>query len=187
MHNRNEPPHNKTNKMACAPSEDSDQPGNPPSLIRVFTVRSAVAKDPSFLHTDGEDSDQTGRMPRLICVFAGRTCHFVGLAMRRLILGISRRVDGHGKLYMSQLMRLWHLSSSVNSIFNHAYAAIQWSHMSDFWSDPSSTSILYVCEQRRLWRDCADAHSRMSLRCSPMRYVPLSHELPQIRHINKVG
>ena len=28
-----EPPHDKTNKMACAPSEDSDQPGQPPSLI----------------------------------------------------------------------------------------------------------------------------------------------------------
>ena len=39
--------HDKTNKMACAPSEDSDQ-------------------DPSFLHADREDSDQTGRMPRLI-------------------------------------------------------------------------------------------------------------------------
>ena len=26
-------------KMACAPSEDSDQPGYPPSLIRVFAVR----------------------------------------------------------------------------------------------------------------------------------------------------
>ena len=36
---RNEPPHDKTNKMACSPSEDSDQPGHPPSLIRVFTVR----------------------------------------------------------------------------------------------------------------------------------------------------
>ena len=24
-----EPPHDKTNKMACAPSEDSDQPGQP--------------------------------------------------------------------------------------------------------------------------------------------------------------
>ena len=24
----------------CAPSEDSDQPGHPPSLIRVFAVRS---------------------------------------------------------------------------------------------------------------------------------------------------
>ena len=35
-------PHDKTNKMAFAfaPSEDSDQPGHPPSLIRVFAVRS---------------------------------------------------------------------------------------------------------------------------------------------------
>ena len=32
------PPHDKTYKMACAPSEDSDQPGHPPSLIRVFAV-----------------------------------------------------------------------------------------------------------------------------------------------------
>ena len=35
----NEPAHDKTNNMACAPSEDSDQPGHPPSLIRVFAVR----------------------------------------------------------------------------------------------------------------------------------------------------
>ena len=33
-----EPPHDKTNKMACALSEDSDQPGHQPSLIRVLTV-----------------------------------------------------------------------------------------------------------------------------------------------------
>ena len=33
------PPYDKTNKMACAPSEDSDQPGHPPSLMRVFAVR----------------------------------------------------------------------------------------------------------------------------------------------------
>ena len=30
----------KTNKLTGAPSEDSDQPGHPPSLIRVFAVRS---------------------------------------------------------------------------------------------------------------------------------------------------
>ena len=30
--------HDKTNKMDCVPSEDSDQPGHPPSLIRVFAV-----------------------------------------------------------------------------------------------------------------------------------------------------
>ena len=34
-----EPRHDKTNKMICAPSEDSDQPGHPPSLIRVSAVR----------------------------------------------------------------------------------------------------------------------------------------------------
>ena len=42
--------------------------------------------------------------------------------------------------------------------------------MSDFWSGPSSTSVLHVCEQRRLWRDCVDAQARLSLRWSPMSY-----------------
>ena len=37
---QNEPPRDKTNKMTFAPSEDSDQPGHPPSLIRSFAVRS---------------------------------------------------------------------------------------------------------------------------------------------------
>ena len=31
--------HDKTNKIICAQSEDSDQPGRPTSLIRVFAVR----------------------------------------------------------------------------------------------------------------------------------------------------
>ena len=35
-----EPPYDKTNKMACAPREDWDQPGHPPSLILVVAVRS---------------------------------------------------------------------------------------------------------------------------------------------------
>ena len=35
-----EPAHDKTYKMACAPSEDSDQPGHLPSLIRDFAVHS---------------------------------------------------------------------------------------------------------------------------------------------------
>ena len=44
-------PNDKTNKMVCAPSEDTDQPGHLPSLIKVFTVGS---------------QNQAGRMPRLI-------------------------------------------------------------------------------------------------------------------------
>ena len=77
--------HVKTNKVACAPSEDSDQPGHPPSLIRVFTCAQRVAQDPNFLQADSEDTDQTGQMPKLIWVFARRTCHFVGFVMRWLI------------------------------------------------------------------------------------------------------
>ena len=34
----NKPLHDKTNKMACVPSENSDQPGHLPILINVFTV-----------------------------------------------------------------------------------------------------------------------------------------------------
>ena len=46
-----------------ADSEDSDQTGHLPSLIRGLTVCSLVAKDPAFLHADSEDSDQTGQIP----------------------------------------------------------------------------------------------------------------------------
>ena len=81
--NTAEPPHGKT-KMACALSEDSDQAGHPPSLIRVFAVRMKKARSLASHWTHSEDSDQSGRMPRLIWVFDERTCHFVRFVMRRL-------------------------------------------------------------------------------------------------------
>ena len=48
--------------MVCLPSEDSDQPGHPPSLIRVFAVRMKKA----WVLSNSKNSDQTGCMPRLI-------------------------------------------------------------------------------------------------------------------------
>ena len=69
----NEPPHDKTNKMVCAPSKDSDQPGHPSRLIRVFAVRMKKGWVLRYPLSASEDSDQTWRMPRLIWVFAGRT------------------------------------------------------------------------------------------------------------------
>ena len=70
-----EPRHDKTNKMACATSENSDLPGHPPSLIRVFAVpaRRKLWSHLAIYWAHSEDSDQTRRMPRLIWVFAGRT------------------------------------------------------------------------------------------------------------------
>ena len=41
-------PHDKPNKMTFVPSEDSDQPGHPLSLIRVFAVRSMGSLGPNF-------------------------------------------------------------------------------------------------------------------------------------------
>ena len=40
--------------------------------------------------------------------------------------------------------------------------------MSDVWLNPLSTSILHVCEQRRLWWGCANAQASLSLRWLPI-------------------
>ena len=80
-----EPRHDKTNKVTVRPAKTQISLGIRPVWSESSLCAWWVAKDPSFLHADSEDSDQTGRMPRLIWVFAGRTCHFVGFVMRRLI------------------------------------------------------------------------------------------------------
>ena len=81
----NEPPHDKTNRMACVPSEDSDQGIRPVwSESSLSTRRKLGSLATHWAHS--KDSDQTERMPRLIWVFAGRTCHYVGFVMRRLKL-----------------------------------------------------------------------------------------------------
>ena len=84
-----EPVHDKTNKITCAPSKDSEQPGHTPRLIRVFAMLFWVAKDTMFLNADSEDSDQVGRMPRLIWVFAVRIGDFAGFVMLRLNLSLN--------------------------------------------------------------------------------------------------
>ena len=71
-----ETPHDKTNKMACAPSKDSDQP----SLISLCCPHEgSLGPKLSIKHT--AKTNQTGQMPRLIW----HICHFVGFVMRQLI------------------------------------------------------------------------------------------------------
>ena len=76
-------------QMNCAPSEDSDQPGHPPSLIRVFTVGMKKAWVLSYPMRGSEDSDQTGRMPRLIWVFTGHTLILLVLSCRGSNISLS--------------------------------------------------------------------------------------------------
>ena len=66
---RNEPPRDKTNKMAVRPAKTQISLGIRPVWSESSLWAQWLAKDPSFIHADIEDSDQTGRMPRLIWVF----------------------------------------------------------------------------------------------------------------------
>ena len=84
-----EPPQFKTNKMTVHPAKTQISLGFRPVWSESSLCAQLVAKDQIFLHADSEGSDQTGRMPKLIWVFAGRTCHFVGFVMRRLILSVA--------------------------------------------------------------------------------------------------
>ena len=89
---------NQQNGM-CA-SEDSDQPGHPPSLICVFAVRSVCSWGPK-LYSCGQQrlwSDW---------VFAGRTCHFVGFVMRWLKLFTWRLCREEELNNENQKHRLW--------------------------------------------------------------------------------
>ena len=69
----------------CAPSEDSDQPRHPPSLIRVFAVRSVGSSGPK-LSSCGQRrlwSDWVDAQADLSLRWAHT--HFVGFVTRRLI------------------------------------------------------------------------------------------------------
>ena len=88
-----DPAHDKTNKMACAPSEDSDQPGHPPSLISVVAVRMKKAWVLSYplsaqrrLWSDWADAQADLSL-------RWRTCQFVGFVMRWLIFMNNRYTD----------------------------------------------------------------------------------------------
>ena len=59
--------HDKTKQNGCAPSDDSDQPGHPPSLIRVFAVRRKKAWVISY------PTERTAKTLIRCTVFTGRT------------------------------------------------------------------------------------------------------------------
>ena len=64
----------KPTKWLCTAKTHPD----PPSLIRVFAVRSVGSSGPKL-------SSCRQRMPRLIWIFAGRIYHFVNFVKKRLI------------------------------------------------------------------------------------------------------
>ena len=76
-----EPLHEKTNKMTSASSEDSYEPGHPPSLIKVFAVH---MKKQWVLSYSMSAQQRLWSDFRLIWVLAGQTRHFVGFFVLQL-------------------------------------------------------------------------------------------------------
>ena len=105
-----------------APSEDSDQPGRPPSL----RVRAQwVAKDPSFLHVDSEDwSDWADAQADLSLRWAHS--HIVGFVMSRLILLLNEYRNG-GNIH-TDLYHIFSLGVNTNHPF-HSSANTKLSHL----------------------------------------------------------
>ena len=71
--------------------------------------------------------------------------------------------------YMSPVKRICVFEHSVMTNFNCACPAIQRGYGSGFLSEGSSWLTACMSEQRRFWRDCADAQARLNLRCSHRR------------------
>ena len=182
--------------MACAPSEDSDQPGHPPSLITVFAVRMKkawVLSNPKSaqrrLWSDWADqADLSLRWAH---------SHFVGFVTRRLKcvstnVTIPLREEPHVQLSNCDpllksstdypkipLQEFWPYSWRVEGIcvfqhsvmtnFNCACPAIQRGQGSGFLSEGSSWLTACMSEQWRFWWDWADVQARLNLRCSHRR------------------
>ena len=81
----------------------------------------------------------------------------------------TRISDSFVYFYLSPVKRICVFEHSVTTSFNCACPAIQRGQGSGFLSESSSWLTAYMSEQRRFWRDCADAQARLNLRCSHRR------------------
>ena len=107
-----QPQHNKTSKMAWVPSEDSDQPGHPSSLIRVFTVRMKKAWVLNYplsaqrrLWSDLADAQAD------LCLRWAHS-HFVSFVMSRLILNNDLKLSVWPKSLDTPVLWVWNYKLS---------------------------------------------------------------------------
>ena len=138
--------------MACAPSEDSDQPGHPPSLIRVFAVRMKKAWVLIYPFSEQQRlwSDWADAQADLSLHWAHS--HFVGFVMRRLIFASAILAWNASTTTCCSLT--WHWQRPVKTFTKSYIWAVLWQNQQ------SGT-----CAQGRLRSAWASAQSDQSLRC----------------------
>ena len=107
-------------------------------------------------------------MPSLLYMFLSRLVSGRGCRIG-LYCFLSIAFSFASQQYLSPVKRICVFEHSVMTNFNCACPAIQRGQGSGFLSERSSWLTACMSEQRRFWRDCADAQARLNLRCSHMR------------------
>ena len=102
---------------------------------------------------------------RLICWFCHAQAH-VQCNACVVEIELYYCCDIVNKYYMSPVKRICVFEHSVITNFNCACPALQRGQGSGFLSEGSSWLTACMSEQRRFWRDWADAQARLNLRCS---------------------
>ena len=121
-----------------------------------------------FLMVSGRAIINNWSVGRYICL-----CFSVGLEVRRLCISyyLKSSVSWYKNTfsYLGPIKRICVFEHSVMTNFNCVGPAVQRSQGSGFLSEGSSWLTARMSEQRRFWWDCADAQTRLNLRCSHRR------------------
>ena len=128
------------------------------SSILAFCLK--VPLDSLLVWASSESSGETARMRRLAWTFAARIGDKYQIHLTQ---------SNFWYLHLSPVKRICVFEHSVMTNFNCACPAIQRGQGSGFLSEGSSWFTACMSEQRRFWRDCADAQARLNLRCSHRR------------------
>ena len=174
-----EPGNRKTFKITYLPSENSGQPvllrsvskhlyrytriqASSCWLRRLFRLRGDVGwYEPS--HTSFY---RVRCAPAQVTDFRGEIpfCLETAIIVEHVNIYVKKKKNKINK--MSPVKRICVFEHSVMTNFNCACPDIQMGQGSGFLSEGSSWFTASMSEQRRFWRDCADAQARLNFRCS---------------------
>ena len=122
-----EPRHDKTNKLRVCPAKTRISLISPLSAWRKLgslATHWAHSEDWSDM-ADAQADLSLHWAHNSFCLFCHVAAHIIGALTKNQLLYKGNYVTRLGK-HLSQLMRLWHFSSAVNSFCKRACAAIQW-------------------------------------------------------------
>ena len=138
-----EPPPDKSNKMACAPREDSDQPGHPPSLIRVLAVLMKKAWVISYPVSPSEDSEHTSAQSDQSLRWAH--IHFVGFDMRHFIC-----YSNTALLCLELTVGLWFLKRKLGNMWFYLNNCLLLIEVSKWENVYTARLIINTCRERKM-------------------------------------